>query len=51
MNKLIIGDIEVSKKEFYEGKKAVNLSSVDVNKIVVRNRIKGNNKASKVSTG
>ena len=51
MNKLIIGDIEVSKKEFYEGKKAVNLSSVDVNKIVVRNRIKGNNEASKVSTG
>ena len=34
MNKLIFGDIEVSKKEFYESKKAVNLSSVDANKIV-----------------
>ena len=26
MNKLNFGDIEVSKKEFYEGKKAVKLS-------------------------
>ena len=39
MNKLILGDIEVSKKEFYESKNAVNLSEVDVNKIVVNNRI------------
>ena len=29
MNKLILGDIEVSKKEFCESKKAVNLSEVD----------------------
>ena len=29
MNKLIFGDIEVSKKEFYEGKKAVNLGEVN----------------------
>ena len=48
MNKLIFGDIEVSKKEFYEGEKAVNLSEVDVNKIVVSNKIKGNNAVSKV---
>ena len=51
MNKLITGDIEVSKKEFYEGIKAVNLSSVDANKIVVSNKIKGNNETSKVFIG
>ena len=51
MNKLIFGDIEVSKKEFYESKKAVNLSSVSVDKIVVSNRIKGNNETSKVFIG
>ena len=43
MNKLNLGDIEVSKKQFYEGKKAVNLSNVNVDKIVVSNKIKGNN--------
>ena len=43
MNKLVLGDIEVRKNEFYEGKKAVKLSSVDVSKIVVSNKIKGNN--------
>ena len=43
MNKLVLGDIEVSKKQFYEGKKAVNLSNVNVDKIVVSNKIKGNN--------
>ena len=51
MNKLIFGDIEVSKKEFYESKKAVNLKEVDVNKIVVSNKIKGNNETSKVFIG
>ena len=40
MNKLIFGDIEVSKKEFYEGKKAVNLGEVSVDKIVVGNKSK-----------
>ena len=51
MNKLIFGDIEVSKKEFYESKKAVNLKEVDANKIVVSNKIKGNNETSKVFIG
>ena len=51
MNKLIFGDIEVSKKEFYEGEKSVNLSEVDVNKIVVSNKVKGNNETSKVFIG
>ena len=51
MNKLNFGDIEVSKKEFYESKKGVELSSIDVNKIVVSNRVKGNNDPSKVFIG
>ena len=48
MNKLILGDIEVSKKEFYDGKKAIKLNSVDVDKIFVNNKIRGNNETSKV---
>ena len=51
MNKLIFGDIEVSKKEFYEGKKAIKLNFVDVDKIVASNKIKGNNETSKVFVG
>ena len=51
MNKLNFGDIEVSKKEFYESEKAVNLSEVDVNKLTVSNKIKGNNETSKVFIG
>ena len=47
MNKLNFGDIEVSKKQFYESKKSVSLSSVDLNKIVMSNKIKGNNETSK----
>ena len=47
MNKLNFGDTEVSKKEFYKGKKAVNLNKVDIDKIVVSNTIKGTNEASK----
>ena len=48
MNKLNFGDNEVSKKEFYESKKAVNLKDVEVDKIVTSNKIKGNNETSKV---
>ena len=33
----------MSKKEFYESKKAVKLSEVDVNKTPVSNKIKRNN--------
>ena len=51
MNKLISDDNEVSKKEFYQSKKAVNLSEISVDKIVVSNKIKGNNKTSKVFIG
>ena len=51
MNKLIFGDIEVSKKGFYESKEAVNLSSVSVDKTDVNNEIKGNIETSKVFIG
>ena len=51
MNKLNFGDIEVTKKELYEGKKAVNLSKVGVDKIVVSNKIKENNETSKFHIG
>ena len=34
MNKLVFGDIEVTKNQFYDNKKAVKLSLVDVGKIV-----------------
>ena len=51
MNKLILCDIEVSKKEFYDSKKAINLGLIDVNRIVVSNKIKGNNETSKFFIG
>ena len=51
MNKVIFDDVEVSKNEFYESKKAVNLGKVEVDKIVVSNKIKGNNETSKVFIG
>ena len=47
---LIFGDIEVSKKEFYDSKKAIPLDSVDVNNIVVSNKVK-NNEVSKCFIG
>ena len=51
MNKLVFDNVEVSKKQFYESKKGVKLSEVDVNKIVASNKIKGNNETSKVFIG
>ena len=48
---LIFGDSEVSKREFYDSKKAIPLSSVDINNIVVSNKTKGNNEASKYFIG
>ena len=51
MNKLNFDGFEVSKKEFYESKKAVNLKDVEVDKIVVSNQIKGNYEKSKVFIG
>ena len=52
MNKsLIFGDIEVSKRQFYDSKKAIKLNLVDVNNIVVSNKVKGNNETSKYFIG
>ena len=51
MNKLVSVDIEVSKKELYESKKAINLSSGNAEKISVSNKIKGNNETSKIFIG
>ena len=52
MNKsLIFGDDEVSKKQFYDSKKAIKLNLVDVNNIVVSNKVKGNNETSKYFIG
>ena len=49
MNKLVLGDFEfgnkfpkVSKGEFYDSKIGLKLSSVDVGKIAVSNKIKVN---------
>ena len=48
MNKsLIFDNIGVSKKDFYDSKKAIKLDLVDVNNIVVSNKAKGNNESSK----
>ena len=51
MNKLIFGDTEVSKKEFYEGKKAIKLNLIDVDKIIANNKITGNNETRKLFIG
>ena len=40
-----------SKKEFFDGRKAISLSSVDINNIVVSNKIKGNNETGKYFIG
>ena len=52
MNKtLVFNDVEVSKKDFYDAKKAVPLNLVDVNNIVVSDKIKNNNNTSKYFIG
>ena len=51
MNKLVFGDIKVSKKKFYESKKGIKLAEVNASNIVVSNKIKGNNETSKIFIG
>ena len=48
---MIFDGIELSQKEFYESKKSINLKHVEVDKIVVSNKIKGINETSKVFLG
>ena len=51
MNKLIFGDIEVSKNEFYEKQKGIKLKDVIVKNIVVSNKIKVNDETVKYYIG
>ena len=51
MNKLNFGDIVGSKGEFYDSKIAVKLKEVNVDKIVVSNKVKVNDIISKVFIG
>ena len=51
MNKLVFGDVEFDKIEFYETKKDIKLKDVDVDKTVASNKIKGNNETSKIFIG
>ena len=51
MNKLIFGDIEVSKNEFYENQKGIKLKDVIVKNIVVSNKIKVNDETVKYYIG
>ena len=52
MNKAILfNDVEVSKKEFYDAKKAIPLNLVDVVNIVVSNKVKNNNETGKYFIG
>ena len=56
MNKLVFNNVEfgnpeVSKKQFFEGKKGVKFSEVDMSKTGFSNKIKGNNETSKVFIG
>ena len=43
MNKLVFGDLEVTKKEFYENKKGLKFKDIIVNNIIVSQKVKGNN--------
>ena len=43
MNNIVFGDIEVTKKEFYENKKGLKLKDIIVNNIIVGEKVKGNN--------
>ena len=45
--KIKFGDKEFNKKEFYSSKQAISIYSVDLNKIVVSNKLKINDKTYK----
>ena len=42
-NNLVFNDIEVSKNQFYDSKEAILLNSVNVENIIVSNKVKNNN--------
>ena len=47
----MFNDVEMSKKEFYDAKKAIPLNLVNINNIVVSNKVKNNNETSKYFIG
>ena len=49
--KLAFNDVEMTKKDFYDAKKAIPLNLVDINNIVISNKVKNNNEKSKYFTG
>ena len=49
--KIIFGDKEVDKKEFYSSKQAISLDSIDLSKIVILNKCKINDTTYKYSCG
>ena len=49
--KIKFGDKEFNKKEFYSSKQAISIYSVDLNKIVVSNKLKINDKTYKYICG
>ena len=51
MNKLVFGNIVLRKENFHESKKGIKLKDVNVDKIVVSNKIKVNDEISKVFIG
>ena len=52
MNKTILFiDVEVNKKDFYVAKEAIPLDSVDISNIIVSNKVKNSNEASKYFIG
>ena len=50
LTKIKFGDKEVNKKEFYSSKQAISIYSIDLNKIVVSNKLKINDKTYKYDT-
>ena len=51
MNQFVFGDIEATKKEFYESKKGIKLKDVIVNNIFVSGKVKKNNEIVKYYIG
>ena len=51
MNKLVFGDIKVSKKKFYESKQGIKLNDIIIKNIVASNKIKINDKVVKYYIG
>ena len=47
----MFNDVEMSRKDFYDAKKAISLNLVDINNIVVSNKVKFNNDAKKYFIG